>query len=124
MKTKNPKWTVAAIGIAIVLFCNLGIRLAFSETVTTSVLKTVEPYVCPENSQIKMYSSPTTWRDSNGTGHNGTGYSFDCVNSAGNHVDNYIDLAFGAVIVSIIVGTLAIMIFFFVKINKLFRPPT
>jgi hypothetical protein len=101
--SKNPfALVVAGFVVVLNLVIGFGMKLPFIPSVGESMRQFTQPLVCPDSSTLKVYSSSSTWRDSDGLTHNGTGYSFDCVNSSGRHVDNHIDLYFGLGIVSII----------------------
>ncbi len=118
--SRNPL-VLVVVGFVMVLnlLIGIGVKLPFIPSVGDSLKSFAGPLVCPESSSLKVYSSPSTWRDSDGRTHHGTGYSFDCVNSTGNHVENKIDLYFGIFMASLFVIPIGFVMVLFVVVQKL-----
>ena len=65
--------------------------------------------VCPSGSILKVTASDTTWYE-DGLTREGTGYSFDCVNLSGVHVENRIDMVFTLLLVTAILSPFVIVL--------------
>ena len=65
--------------------------------------------VCPSGSVLKVTASDTTWYE-DGLTRKGTGYSFDCVNLSGVHVENRIDTVFTLLLVTAILSPFVIVL--------------
>ena len=65
--------------------------------------------VCPSGSILKVTASDTTWYE-DGLTRQGTGYSFDCVNVSGAHVENKIDTVFTVLLLAAILSPFVIVL--------------